>query len=190
MNWQERIDNYRHETKFPVSMGIGEDGCVFGIWRLGNNYQVKSGYHGGYPNTYLKRVKALFPDKRDVLHVFSGKVDTTIIPGHTVDLRPELTPTFLDDAQTLEYVPLDTYDLILADPPYTGEDAEHYGVPMVKRVRVMDVLSSRCRPGTHLVVLDQALWNYRKDEWKVEAEIGICRSTNHRFRVMLVWRKL
>lgn len=189
MNWTDRIDNYRRETGFPASMAIGEDDRVFGIWRMGNNYQVASGYHGGYPASYLKRVKALFPDKRYVLHLFSGKVDTAVMPGHTVDLDPTLSPTYLDDAQSLENVPLDAYDLILADPPYSVEDAEHYAPSMVKRNKVMKALE-RCVPGTHVVVLDQVLWNYRKDTWRLEAEIGMVKSTNHRFRCVIVWSRL
>ena len=188
MDWPTRIENYQKETGFPISMGIGGDNRVFGMWRMGNDYRVKSGYYGGYPASYLKRVKALFPDKKHVLHLFSGKVDTVAMPGHTVDLRPDLNPTYVDDAQTLLDVPLDMYDLILADPPYSVEDAEHYGASMVSRKKVMDALT-RCASGTHLVVLDQVLWMYRKDTWDLEAEIGMVKSTNHRFRVVTVWRR-
>jgi hypothetical protein len=189
MNWNERIENYARETRFPVSMAIGGDGRVFGIFRMGNNYRVKSDYPGGFPAGYLKRIKALFPEKKRVLHLFSGKVDLEAMPGHTVDLDPDLNPTFLDDAQTLENVPLDEYDLVLADPPYSTEDAEHYKPSMVSRKRVMDALS-RCVPGTHLVILDQVLWMYRKDTWSLEAEIGMVKSTNHRFRVIIVFQRI
>lgn len=189
MNWTQRIENYAKETGFPVSMAIGGDGRVFGIFRMGNNYQVKSQYYGGYPAGYLKRIKALFPDKQRVLHLFSGKVDLAVMPGHTVDLDPDLNPTFLDDAHTLLNVPLDDYDLILADPPYTVEDAEHYKPGMVSRGKVMEALSSRCVPGTHLVILDQVLWQYRKADWDLQAEIGMVRSTNHRFRIIIVFQK-
>jgi 16S rRNA G966 N2-methylase RsmD len=40
-----------------------------------------------------------------------------------VDINPELNPTYVDDAQTLSQVPLEAHDLILADPPYSVEDA-------------------------------------------------------------------
>ena len=42
---------------------------------MGNDYRVKTGYYGRYPPGYLRRIRALFPDKRNVLHLFSGKVD-------------------------------------------------------------------------------------------------------------------
>jgi hypothetical protein len=188
MNWTERIENYRRETGFPVSMGIGGDGRIFGMWRMGNDYTVKSGFHGGYPATYLRRIKSLFPDKRFVLHLFSGKVDTAAFPGHTVDINSELNPTYVDDAQTLEQVPLDAYDLILADPPYSVEDAEHYQTTMVKRNKVMRALA-RCESGTHVVWLDQVLPMYSKDVFALEAEIGMVKSTNHRFRVITIWSR-
>jgi hypothetical protein len=31
---------------------------------------------------------------------------------------------------------------------------------------------------------------YRKDEWAIEAVIGMVKSTNHRFRVTTVFRRL
>lgn len=189
MNWQARIDNMVRETGFPRNTFVLDSGGVIGMWTMGNDYRVKSGYHGGYPNTYLRRVKALFPDKERTLHIFSGRVDLETFPGDTVDINPGLTPTFLDDVQTLLTVPLENYDLILADPPYSGEDADHYGTTMVKRNCVVKALS-RVKPGTHLVWLDMVLPMYRKDEWASEADIGIRRSTNHRFRSVTIFRRL
>lgn len=188
MNWTERLNNYEKETKFPKSLFLAGDDRVVGTWIMGQSYVVKSGYVGGYPAGYLRRVKALFPDRDRVLHLFSGKVDTAMMPGHTVDLDPELAPTYLDDAQTLEKVPLEDYNLILADPPYSTEDAEHYKPSMVSRKRVMDALG-RCVPGTYLVILDQVLWMYRKDLWHLEACIGMVKSTNHRFRMVTIFRR-
>ena len=189
MNWQERIESYTDKTGFPESLFLGADGRCVGTWIMGNDYRVKSTYYGGYPAGYLKRVKALFPDKKNTLHLFSGKVDLEVFPGETVDINPDLEPDFLDDAQTLERVPLGVYDLVLADPPYSVEDAEHYQVPMVKRNKVMKVLGSRLKAGAHVVWLDQVLPMYRKDQFVMEAVIGMVKSTNHRFRVMTVFRK-
>ena len=75
MTWEDRIANYTKATGFPRSLFVSEDGRAVGTWIMGNNYRVKSTYYGGYPAGYLRRIKALFPDKLRVLHVFSGKVD-------------------------------------------------------------------------------------------------------------------
>ena len=151
---------------------------------------MQSGYYGGYPQGYLKRVRALFPDKQSTLHLFSGKVNTAEFPGDTCDINPDLNPTFVADAHMLEGVPIETYDLIIADPPYSAEDADHYGTPLVNRNKVVEVLSQRMRPGAHLAWLDQAQPMYRKDLLKPEAAVAIIRSTNHRFRVLMIWRRL
>jgi hypothetical protein len=189
MDLQDRIDNYVSKTGFPQSLFISEDGRLVGTWVMGNDYRVKSGYYGGYPAGYLKRVKALFPDKQRVLHLFSGKVDLAALPGDTVDINPALQPTYLDDAQKLESVPLEKYDLILADPPYSVEDCERYQTTMIKRNVVMRALQ-RCSSGTHIVWLDQVLPMYRKDIFVMDGCIGMVKSTNHRFRVVTVFRRL
>lgn len=188
----ERVNAYvdwSRDAGMPPSLVVGNDGRAFGVWVMGNNYQVASSYYGGYPHGYLMRVKALFPDKLHVLHLFSGQVDTSIIAGDTVDLDTAVNPTYVDDAQSLTVVPLEKYDLILADPPYSIEDAEHYHVPMVKRNKVMSALGGRLKPGTHVVWLDQVLPMYRKDQFRVEGYIGMVKSTNHRFRVITIFCK-
>lgn len=190
MQWPERIANYGRVTGFPDALFIGGDGRVVGTWIMGNDYRVKSTYYGGYPAGYLKRIKSLFPDKRSVLHLFSGKVDTETFPGATVDINAENNPDYVDDAQTLEKVPLETFDLVMADPPYSVEDCERYQTTMVKRNKVMAALGMRLTTGTHVVWLDQVLPMWRKDQFTLEAVIGCVKSTNHRFRVITIFRKL
>jgi hypothetical protein len=189
MEWEHRIDNYTRQTGFPKSLFISADGRVVGTWIMGNDYRVKSTYYGGYPATYLRRVRALFPDKKKTLHLFSGRVDLETFPGDTVDINPALKPTFVDDAQTLTNVPLERYDLVLADPPYSIEDAERYQTTMVKRNIVMKALQ-RLKPGAHIVWLDQVLPMFRKDCFAIDATIGMWKSTNHRFRGITVFRRI
>lgn len=189
MHWEDRIANYVRETGFPKSIFIAEDGRVVGVWIMGNDYRVKSEYYGGYPAGYLRRIKALFPDKRRALHLFSGKVELAALPGDTVDINPKLNPTYVDDAQTLTKVPLENYDLVLADPPYSIEDAERYQITMIKRNVVMRALQ-RLSPGAHVVWLDQVLPMYRKDLFELEAVVGMWKSTNHRFRGITIFRRM
>ena len=189
MELQDRIDHYIIETKYPRSLFIGDDNRVYGTWIMGNNYKVKSGYYGGYPAGYLRRIKALFPDKKSVLHLFSGKVDTDILNGKTVDINKENNADYVDDAQSLQNVPVEEFDLILADPPYSVEDCDHYKTSMIKRNKVMKALGKKAVKGTHIVWLDQVLPMYRKDEWSIEGVIGMVKSTNHRFRVITIFIK-
>lgn len=189
LSLEDRIDNYVQQTRYPRSLFVGEDGRIVGVWIMGNSYRVRSGFYGGYPDTYLKRIKALFPGKQRVLHIFSGKVDQSVLPGDTVDINADLSPTYVDDAQRLENVPLSNYDLVLADPPYSVEDAERYQTSMIKRNVVMAALG-RLPAGAHVVWLDQVLPMYSKKVWAIEAVIGMVKSTNHRFRVITVFRRL
>jgi hypothetical protein len=192
LTWPERIENYVRETGFPRALFVTDGGEVVGHWVLGNDYRVRSGYHGGYPATYLRRVRALFPEAeaRTTLHLFSGKVDLDAFPGDTLDVNPELRPTYVRDAaEGFSGLPMERYRLVLADPPYSGEDADRYGAPMVNRSFVMRTLADRLRPGARVVWLDQVLPMYRKVTWAVEARIGVTRSTNHRFRVATVFRR-
>ena len=106
-----------------------------------------------------------------------------------MDIRPELEPTFLVDAQYLKGVPLEDYDIVLADPPYSVEDAEHYKTSMVQRNKVMRALAAGVKPGTHVVWLDQVFAMYRKAEWDVIGMIGVVRSTNHRFRMVTIFER-
>lgn len=190
MTLQERIDHYVSETGYPRSIFVCDNKWIVGTWIMGQNYTVKSSYFGGYPSGYLRRVKALFPDKKSVLHLFSGKVDTAIMPGKTVDINSTNNPDYIDDAQTLEKVPIEEFDLILADPPYSVEDAEHYHTTMVKRNVVMRSLGNRSKTGTHVAWLDQVLPMYKKSQWKIVAVIGLVKSTNHRFRIVTIFERL
>lgn len=185
---EERLEHYRRTSGFPTSLAIGEDGRLFGMWVLGNDYRSKQQYWGEYPPNYLRRVRALFPDKEQTLHLFAGAVNLNAWPGETVDLNADLRPTYVDDAQTLKQVPLHQYDVVLADPPYSGEDAERYGTMMVKRNRVFSALD-RLSPGAHVVWLDQMLPMYRGDLFATVGYVGIVRSTNHRFRVMTIFER-
>lgn len=189
MDWEQRIKSYECLTRFPRSLFMGEDGRVVGTWIMGNDYRVRSGYYGGYPSGYLKRVAALFPDRRNVLHVFSGRVDLSAMPGDTVDCNMSLDPTYIADAHNLTDIPLDRYDLVLCDPPYSIEDAVRYQTTMVKRNVVMRSLAAGMKSGARVVWLDQVLPMYRKDEWELEAVIGMVKSTNHRFRVTTIFRR-
>jgi hypothetical protein len=189
LTWPDRIEHYRRVLKRDAFMGF-ESEWAFGVWFLGNSWHVASGYYGGYPAGYLKRIRALFPDKQRVLHLFSGKVDVEAFPGDTCDINGELHPTYVADAHTLIGVPVEEYDLILADPSYSAEDADHYGTPTVDRNKVVRVLAERMKPGAHLVWLDQAQPMYSKKLLKPECAIGIVRSTMHRYRCVLIWRKL
>jgi len=157
---------------------------------MGNSYQKRNDFYGGYQGNFLKRIDALFPDRKNVLHLFAGKIDLASFPGDTLDIDNSLNPTYCVNAETCFGVPLNKYDFVLADPPYSESDANKYGLPLVNRNTVIKTLSTRLPVGAYIVWLDQVYPMYAKVNLKPEATIGIIGSTNHRFRVLTVFRVL
>jgi hypothetical protein len=188
MNWPDRIENYHRQIGKPY-LGYAKGWC-YGTWVMGNSYRKRTNYYGAFQGNFIKRVAALFPDRKRVLHLFSGKVDTAAFPGDTLDTDPRLNPTFCVSAETCDGVDLSSYDFVLADPPYSVVDAEYYyGKCMVNRNKVMATLSNGLPAGAYIAWLDQVQPMYRKASVKLEAEIGISGSTNHRVRMLFVWRR-
>lgn len=92
-------------------------------------------FYGAYPGGFLLRARALLGVRMDdpVLHVCGGKARFYPYDGfgpndRTLDLDPALEPDFLQDARD----PYPSgFKAVLADPPYSEEDARKY-VPGAK----------------------------------------------------------
>jgi hypothetical protein len=178
----------RYAEQAPLT---GTDNWLLGTWMIGNNYRNKKKYHGEYPPGYLDRVLSMFPDvkSRDILHVFSGSLDEET-PGDRFDINPDLNTTYCGNAEQLSRIVDKKYKLILADPPYSEEDALKYGVPMVNRNKVVSECVKILELGGCLVWLDQVFPMYRKKELRLFGTIGVVRSTNHRTRMVFMWEKV
>jgi 23S rRNA G2069 N7-methylase RlmK/C1962 C5-methylase RlmI len=183
---------------------------VAGTWLIGACYKNPNPLYGAYPHGYLERVHAMFPDAKQVLHVFSGGLtvkhaiaaawpgvayrkasgDASADAGlgiELVDLKGPAEgrhPTWQGDIMDMPAEWAGRFDLILADPPYSYADAEHYGTPMVNRAAIIRRLRDVAAKGGNLVWLDQCWPQHRKDQWRTWAHIGLVRSTNHRMRLV------
>lgn len=180
-----------NSTFYPFSKTaplVATQRWLYGFWMMGNNYRKKTEYYGAYPHSYLKRVFALFPDCRKILHVFSGTLDKTV-PGKKVDINPERNPDYIGDAKELSLFVKEKYSLLIADPPYSAADAEHYGTIMINRKKVVSECAKVLRPGGFLVWLDQVLPMFRKKELHLVGIISVIISTNHRTRCTFIWQK-
>lgn len=192
---QERVSFYAAmfpswpppRTNADEAVWLDGDRWLSGIWVLGNDYRG-SGYYGSYPPNYLKRVMSMFPDAKRVLQLFSGSLPPG--PYTRFDSRPEGADVVGDAHKLSQYFKPGEFDLIIGDPPYSAEDADHYGQPMVQRNKVLTECVSLLQPGGFIVWLDQVLPMFRKDSLFLCGAIGIVRSTNHRFRVAAFFRKL
>ena len=192
----ERIENYRRRMKMPAHLHY-EDGWLTGTWFLGFRYKKANDYYGGYQGNLLKRIDAVWPDRQRTLHLFAGKVDTALFPGDTLDIRTDLNPppTWCINAETCQAVPLESYDFILADPPYSKEHAKKYGTRLPDSSKVMAAIGNGVRPGTRLLWLD---WDrptnrgpqHAYPQWRLDTAITIIGSCNHHVRILFGFIRL
>lgn len=181
---------------------------IDGMWILGNDYRNKSRLYGAFPPGLLPRVFALFPDAATVLHLFSGSLTEEHVreawqKAHPKGLvlprqvrmdnarMPEAEaaePDVIGDAADVGSLPT-RFDLVIADPPYAASDAERYGVKPPNKKRIISEIAKVVRPGGSLVWLDTSLPMFRKSEWEWYGAFGIVRSTNHRARLLSIFRR-
>lgn len=193
-----------YNTAFPERPPLTANAdWLVGTWAIGACYRNPNKLYGAYPYGYLERVHCMFPKARRILHAFSGgltkedaeRVRVCNLPqhrrrGHAMELvdvhGPDegRFPTWQGDVLEMPGEWFGRFDLILADPPYTPEDAEKYNTPMVNRAKVMQALHRVAQPEATLVWLDQVWPMHRKDQWKTWGHIGLVRSTNHRMRLV------
>lgn len=190
MTLQDRADAYH--TAFPDRPPMHAHGrWLEGTWIGGNNYRG-SGYYGAYPPDYLKRVRALFPDKRQgrVLHLCSGSLGkVNDLPGVRVDINTALAPDVAGDAMRLPFVD-GCFDLVLADIPYGETHAARYGTHMPHRNVVTREAARVTASGGFMVWLDTKLPMFRKDRWHWCGVIQVIRSTNHDYRGAAVFERV
>jgi len=128
----------------------------------------------------------MFPDKKKRLYIFSGTLQRW--DGTTVDINPELNPNVVADAEKMPFSETE-FDLIIADPPYTPEDAKKYGTKMISRPKVMREAARVTEPGGYLVWLDLIIPKYRNEDWKLVGMIGLYTGTNRRFRAVSIFER-
>lgn len=182
----ERAESYA--SRFPKYPPLrADDRWIDGVWMLGNNYKG-SGYYGAYPPGYLQRISALFPDvwSARVLHPFSGSLRD--VHGIRVDINMENRPDVVASADILPF-PDAGFDLVLADPPYSAEDAKRYGSRMIDRRKVLRECARVTTPGGYLVWLDTVWPMFAKRDWHCFGQIGVVRSTNHRVRLVSLFQR-
>lgn len=189
MTLRDRAEAFKRAfPQWPASWPwfVEEDGreVFYAVWVVGNDYHNSTRYYGAYPPRFLDKLMAFFPDMTpaDILHVFSGSLPAG--PYTRVDVNPLLEPDVVGDVYDAPALFRDRapFGLVVADPPYSDDDAEKYGTVMVDRGRVTRALAAVVRPGGFLAWLDCVWPMHRKDRWQTVARIYLQRSTNHRVR--------
>jgi hypothetical protein len=164
-----------------------ERNLLTGMWFLGGGRDT--GYYGAYHHNYMERIESLFPDATKVVHIFSGSMPRSD-EYVRIDANAALKPDIVADVEKLSTVLPFRPDLIYADPPYSVEDAEHYGCVLCNRTRVVEECGLALSVGGYLVWLDQVLPVFRNDLMRMVGLIGNVRSTNNRFRATTIFQRI
>ncbi len=163
------------------------DRWLYGIWNVGNDYRNKTRFYGAYPNSILKRYEVMFGVEGDILHLFSGSLSKNDYTRF--DLRQKAD--IYGDAHELgQHFKSNTFDIVYADPPYSEADAVKYETSMINRHKVIKQVYKVLRKGGLLVWLDTVYPMHSKNQFKCIGEIGLVRSTNHRVRMIFIFKKV
>lgn len=169
------------------------------VWFLARS-KVK--YYGAYPAGFLERARALlgvgYDDK--VLHVCGGKVREYPYPrfalgrhDYTLDADPALAPDFVGYAGHPLPMPPNggQWAAVLADPPYSPEDAERhapgptaYPLPSEVVRRMVDAV----RPGGRVGILHYVVPRPTK-EVRFVAAVAVITGYGNRVRVFSVFER-
>ena len=169
----------------PYPPTVWSHGWVYGVWYCGTAWR-KAIYHGQYPATFVRRVLAAFPasDFR-LLHLCCGRCR---VPGAVNVDRVRLPEAdIVADGAALPFRAR-VFDVALADPPYTADDAAKYGVPMPSRSRLLREMARVTSPGGWILWLDERYPAYRRKELHLVGLIGIVTGFLRRTRILACWR--
>ena len=198
-----RVQNYNFAfPKYPKL--VYDKGWIYGVWMIGNYYKG-SGFYGSYPPSYVDRVMSLFPEMKEKskVHLFSGsilkekgwmRIDIKYFWVYGEYLRKKMVKYYYkpDLIGDVHKIPLQnsSVDFIMADPPYTAQDAARYATKMINRFKVIKQCAMILKPGGFLIWLDTVFPMYRKVELKLIGTIGLIRSTNHRTRTVFIFQRV
>lgn len=169
-------------------------------------------FYGSYPAGSLERMRTLMGvgPADPILHVCSGKVRDypgphggIYYPGlgendRTLDINPKLEPDYLQDARAAWPLPPPELECgglwpaILADPPYTEDDADHYEFAGREKLPTPNELVKRAMEVLHVGgrfgILHYA-WPKVPKNAKTLAVVAVTTGENNRMRQFTVIQK-
>lgn len=167
-------------------------------WFLPRPKKVK--YKGGMPlyaeEWLIKLAKEILIENGDynstsffsILNLFCGM--NTI--GFRVDIKEEVNPDLICDAHELtKYCNKMEFDIILADPPYSNEEAkELYGTPKLNYKKWTNEADKVLSPGGLLIIYHKYIMpNPNPNKFEVIKRVFIGNRTYHLPRVAIYFRK-
>lgn len=194
MNNKERVENY-NKWLGTTGLFLDESNRIHGTVYLGNNYSKQNDYYGGYQGNYLKRIRNIFPDKQNILHLYAGQAVVDDLYGIKADINPQNEDTMYADARSLSKYFQQEFDLIVADPPYGTDRLKEYQnlyncpAENLNIKKVFREMYKVTKPNAHIVWLDWARPFYRNIEWKEAGAILYRGSTGHKDRSISIYER-
>jgi hypothetical protein len=189
----ERVNNYNLNK--PWQLFNDDSGRIVGTIYIGNNYSRANNYYGGYQGNYLKRIRALFPDKINIAHLYAGQADIKDLPGVKYDINPQDQDTEYADARDMRKYAKSFHDLWVCDPPYGEERLKEYQrrygckAENINVKRVFNELYHCSASNAHIVWLDWQRPFYRSDQWREVGAILYRGSTGHKDRSISIYER-
>jgi 16S rRNA G966 N2-methylase RsmD len=123
-----------------------------------------------------------------VVHLFSG----SLVAGNyrRVDMNPDMNPDICCKSEDVDkHIDANSVDIVFADPPYSKADSDiGYKGNYPNKKKTIESVHKILKPGGLLVWLDTALPMFRKVEYELAGVITILISTNHRVRLVSIFR--
>lgn len=201
MDKQSKIDDY---VEVDDTVHMTEFKMLNGMWHIWACKRPTGAYKGRYPDKFLERLFELIvdhdvipdfdPEVTMILHQFGGTTPETA-NQHTCDISEEVDPTYLTDARKLEGILDETYDLVIADPPYDALNIDYstklYGSEIVKPYSFFKAGWRVLKPNGVYAVLHQLVYGHGSlpDNRKRIGVIGVTTGPNMRIRVLNLFRK-
>lgn len=147
------------------------------------------GYPLGFPEWVFSRWEC---DPADVLHLCSGSVTT----GTRVDIRPETKPDIVADCRDVP-LPDQSFDWIMADPPYAETYAEnlygtgrHYPRPGSILTEAYRLLRPGGLVGILHFIVPQPIIKGKPKALKLQSVHGVTTGMNNAIRAWSEYRKI
>lgn len=161
------------------------------IWCLGSG----SGYPGAFPRGLMPRILQKWNGEKKIM-LFSGSFHDR--GWETLDVKPELNPTYSMDAESLPEDWTEKYDLVMADPPYSEAEAKDlYDLPYFNIAKIINEMARITRGGGTMIMLHRLIPQnhfidtYHFKRMQIQAVVGVFTIAGYsNIRALTVWRKL